>query len=65
MQARVERVIYGMPDPKAGCVGTLLNLLQDDRLNHQAEMMMGIEQEACSQLLTDFFRRLQQKKKQR
>ena len=43
MQARVERVIYGMPDPKAGCVGTLLNLLQDDRLNHQAEMMMGIE----------------------
>lgn len=65
LQARMERVIYGASDPKAGCVGTLMNLLRDDRFNHQAEVIAGIEQATCSQLLTNFFQRLRQKKKQR
>lgn len=64
LQSRIEQVIYGTRDPKAGCAGSLLNLLQDTRFNHQTEVIIGIEQAHCRQLLTDFFRALRQKKKQ-
>ncbi|GAB2536558.1 tRNA adenosine(34) deaminase TadA [Gracilibacillus alcaliphilus] len=63
LQARIPRIVYGAKDPKAGCAGSLLNLLEDDRFNHQAEVVPGVEAEACSQLLTDFFKRLREKKK--
>lgn len=65
LQSRIERVIYGATDPKAGCAGTLFNLLQDSRFNHQTEVILGIEQETCRQLLTNFFQMLRQRKKQR
>lgn len=65
LQSRIERVIYGATDPKAGCAGTLFNLLQDSRFNHQTEVILGIEQEMCRQLLTNFFQMLRQRKKQR
>ncbi|MDY0404092.1 nucleoside deaminase [Virgibacillus sp. 179-BFC.A HS] len=55
VQSRIKRVVYGAPDPKAGCAGTLLNLLQEDRFNHQAEVVSGVLEEECSQLLKDFF----------
>lgn len=58
VQSRIERVVYGSADPKAGCAGTLMNLLQDDRFNHRAEVIRGVLQEECSALLTGFFRRL-------
>jgi len=58
LQARVERVVYGAPDPKAGCVGTLMDLLQDPRFNHRAAWQSGLLQEECAELLTGFFRRL-------
>lgn len=64
LQSRIERVIYGTADPKAGCVGTLMNLLQDDRFNHQAEVIAGIEQPTCQQLLTHFFQMLRKRKKE-
>jgi tRNA(adenine34) deaminase len=62
LQSRVERVVYGTSDPKAGCVGTLMDLLQDQRFNHAAEWKSGVLQEQCSALLTDFFRRLRVRK---
>jgi tRNA(adenine34) deaminase len=58
LQSRVERVVYGASDPKAGCVGTLMDLLQDSRFNHVSPWKSGVLHEECSALLTDFFRRL-------
>jgi tRNA(adenine34) deaminase len=54
--ARVPRVVFGAPDPKAGMAGTLGNLLQDPRLNHRAAVTPGIMGTQCGTLLRDFFR---------
>lgn len=61
VQSRVPQVIYGTRDPKAGCAGTLMNLLQEPRFNHRTEIVEGILQEECASLLTQFFRRLRGK----
>ncbi|MCZ8514801.1 tRNA adenosine(34) deaminase TadA [Paenibacillus filicis] len=61
VQARVPLVVYGTPDPKAGCAGTLMNLLQEDRFNHRVEVISGVMQEECAALLTSFFRKLRGK----
>ncbi|RKP44507.1 tRNA adenosine(34) deaminase TadA [Cohnella endophytica] len=58
LQSRVERVVYGASDPKAGCVGTLMDLLQDSRFNHVSPWTSGVLHEECSFLLSDFFRKL-------
>lgn len=63
VQSRIKRVVFGAFDPKAGCAGSLMNLLNDDRFNHQVELESGVLEEACSQLLTDFFRELRLKKR--
>ncbi len=63
IQARVERLIFATEDPKAGCAGTLLNLLNEDRFNHQTEVISGVRREECSLLLTRFFQNLRQQKK--
>lgn len=65
VQSRIKRVVFGAFDPKAGCAGSLMNLLYDDRFNHQAELESGILEEECSQLLTDFFRTLRMEKRNR
>jgi len=62
VQSRIERVVYGAKDPKAGCVGTLMNLVTDQRFNHQVDWTSGVLEKECSYLLTDFFRRLREKK---
>jgi tRNA(adenine34) deaminase len=54
--ARIDRVVFGAADPKAGFAGSLGNLVQDERLNHRAELTAGVEAEACGELLRDFFR---------
>jgi tRNA(adenine34) deaminase len=54
--ARVDRVVFGASDPKAGFAGSLGNLVQDDRLNHRVELTGGVEAEACGELLRSFFR---------
>jgi tRNA(adenine34) deaminase len=54
--ARLDRVVVGAPDPKAGFAGSLGNLLADDRLNHIPELTSGVLAEACGDLLRDFFR---------
>ena len=54
--ARIDRVVFGAPDPKAGFSGSLGNLLQDDRLNHRVEVSGGVLAEECAEPLRTFFR---------
>ncbi|WP_144463401.1 tRNA adenosine(34) deaminase TadA [Siminovitchia fortis] len=61
--SRVQKVVYGASDPKAGCAGTLMNLLEDERFNHQSEVISGVLGEQCSRLLSDFFRKIRDKKR--
>jgi tRNA(adenine34) deaminase len=61
VQARIPKIIYGTPDPKAGCAGTLMNLLQEERFNHQVEIVTNVLQSECSELLSSFFRKLRHK----
>ena len=56
LQSRIQRVVYGTTDPKAGAVHSLYHLLDDDRLNHRAEVTQGVLAEPCGRILTDFFR---------
>ena len=63
IQARIPRVVYGAADPKAGCCGTLMNLLDEPRFNHRAVVNSGVLEKDCAFLLTDFFRALREKKK--
>ena len=63
VQARIPHVVIGSMNPKAGCAGSVLNLLQQDGLNHQVEITKGVLAEECSGLLTSFFRELRKKKK--
>ncbi|MGM0904831.1 MAG: tRNA adenosine(34) deaminase TadA [Bacillota bacterium] len=64
MLSRIKRVVYGAADPKGGCAGTFMNLLQDERFNHQSEVVTGVLKEECSSLLSQFFRELRKRKKQ-
>ncbi|GEM05879.1 tRNA-specific adenosine deaminase [Halolactibacillus miurensis] len=65
VQSRIKRVVFGALDPKAGCAGSLMNLLQDDRFNHQVDVTSGVEEEVCASLLQNFFKKLREQKKQR
>jgi tRNA(adenine34) deaminase len=55
LAARIPRVVFGAWDDKAGAVGSVYDLLRDRRLNHTVEVFAGVEAEACSALLLDFF----------
>ena len=55
--ARVDRLVYGASDPKAGAVGSLWNIVEDERLNHKIEVISGVLAEECSLLLRSFFQR--------
>ena len=63
VQARMERVVIGSMNPKAGCAGSILNLLEMEAFNHQVQVERGVLQEECGELLTKFFRRLRSLKK--
>jgi len=58
VNARIDRLIFGASDPKAGFCGTLGNLVQDDRLNHRVELTGGFMEDECAALLQEFFRGL-------
>jgi tRNA(adenine34) deaminase len=53
--ARIDRLVFGADDPKAGAVGALWDIPRDPRLNHQVEVVRGVESEACGELLRAFF----------
>jgi tRNA(adenine34) deaminase len=55
-QSRVDRLVYGARDEKAGAAGSLWDLVRDRRLNHRPEVIEGVLAEECAGLLTDFFR---------
>jgi len=58
VNARIPRVVFAAPDPKAGAAGTLVNLLEDPRLNHRCEVVRGLLAAESAELLTTFFRKL-------
>ena len=63
INSRIKRVVFGAHDPKAGCAGTFMNLLQDERFNHQSEVTSGVLHEECGSILTTFFKELRERKK--
>ena len=64
VQSRMKKVVIGCMNPKAGCAGSILNLLQMEEFNHQVELEIGVLGEECSNLMTSFFRELREKKRQ-
>ena len=65
VQARVSRVVIGSMNPKAGCGGSVLNLLEMKEFNHQVDVTRGVLEEECSEMLSAFFQNLRQKKKEK
>lgn len=63
VQSRMSRVVVGCMNPKAGCAGSILNLLQMEEFNHQAELETGVLGDACSQMMKTFFKELRESKK--
>lgn len=63
VQSRMDKVVIGSMNPKAGCAGSVLNLLQIPAFNHQVELKKGVLEEECSQMLSDFFRKLRESKR--
>lgn len=61
INARIQRVVFGAPDSRFGCCGTLYNLPADSRFNHRAEITGGVLVKECAKLLTDFFKQLRDK----
>jgi len=57
IHARLARLVFGTPDPKAGSAGSIYNVLTDPRLNHRVEVVSGIREDECASLLRDFFQR--------
>lgn len=54
--SRIDRVVYGARDAKAGAAGSLWDVIRDRRLNHRPEVITGVLEAECAALLTDFFR---------
>ncbi|WP_257351993.1 tRNA adenosine(34) deaminase TadA [Pseudalkalibacillus decolorationis] len=62
--SRIDRVVYGADDPKGGCAGTIMNLLDEPRFNHQAVITSGVLAEECGGLLSSFFRDIRKIRKE-
>jgi len=63
VQARIPRVVIGSMNSKAGCAGSVLNLLKEPGFNHQAQVVTGILEEECSEMMSSFFTELRKKKR--
>lgn len=64
VQARIPKVVIGCMNPKAGCAGSVLDMLHEPGFNHQVEVESGVLQDECSQMLTEFFKNLRKKRKE-
>ena len=64
VQSRLDRVVVGCMNPKAGCAGSILNLLDMKEFNHQVELTTGVLKEECSQMMKQFFKELRESKRQ-
>ena len=65
VQSRIDEVVIGAMNPKAGCAGSVMNLLEAEGFNHKVKITKGILEEECSRMLSDFFRELREEKKRR
>ncbi|MFY8273079.1 tRNA adenosine(34) deaminase TadA [Pseudoalteromonas sp. SSDWG2] len=65
VHSRIERLVFGATDLKTGSAGSIMNLVQEPRLNHQLEVTSGVLAEQCSEQLSAFFRRRRQEHKER
>ena len=63
VQSRIPRVVVGAMNPKAGCAGSVLDLLRHPGFNHQAEVETGVLGEECGEMLTRFFKELRERRK--
>ena len=63
VQARIPRVVIAAMNPKAGCAGSVLNLLEMDGFNHNVQVSRGVLEEECGSMLSEFFRKLREKRK--
>lgn len=61
--ARIDRLVFGIKDPKTGACGSLYNIVQDDRLNHRVEITFGVMEEDCKTQLQAFFQRRREEKR--
>ncbi|MSR93760.1 nucleoside deaminase [Clostridiaceae bacterium 68-1-5] len=64
VQARMDKVVIGCMNPKAGCAGSVLDLLREEAFNHQAEVETGVLEKECSEMMKAFFKELREKKKE-
>ena len=64
VMSRIPHVVYGASDPKGGCSGSLMNLIEDTRFNHRSTVERGILAEECGEMLRTFFKEKRAKKKQ-
>lgn len=64
VQSRMARVVVGCMNPKAGCAGSVFNLLNVPQFNHQAELTTGVLEEECSEMMKSFFKELREKRKE-
>lgn len=62
VQARIKRVVIGAMNPKAGCAGSIVNLLQMKGFNHKVDLTIGVEEQECSNMLKSFFAKLRKNK---
>ena len=65
VQARIDEVVMACMNPKAGCAGSVINLLNMEEFNHQVKITEGVLEEECSTMLSDFFRKLRDNKKRK
>lgn len=65
VQARISRVVIGCMNQKAGCAGSILDMLHESRFNHQVETETGVLGDDCSHMMKEFFKELREKKKQK
>ena len=65
VQSRIDEVVIGCMNPKAGCAGSVLDMLHEDGFNHQVETKVGLLGEECSQMLKDFFKALREEGKRK
>lgn len=64
VQARIPKVVIGSMNPKSGCAGSILNLLQVQAFNHQVELVKGVMEKECTDMLQEFFKELRDRKKE-
>ena len=63
VQSRIDEVVIGSMNPKAGCAGSVINILEMDGFNHKVKVTRGVLEEECSTMLSAFFKALREKKK--